>query len=351
MNEHYKTIVMADHDAQSLVAAKNSLGDVYNLLTVTSGKTLFLLLESVKPDLILLDTEMSDMDGYRIIDALKKSGETAHIPVILMYESIDTGREKKGMGMGATDRLTKPFSGELLAKRIEMHLLIESQKKEIQEYSDRLELQNSILKTVTEVAESCGNPAGRHIEKTQHYLRILIRCLIEHGVYLKDLSALDTDLLIRSSLLHDIGKISISDDILLKQGRLTPEEYESVKKHVDNGMRIIEQIGERTRESAFLQYARAIVGSHHEKWDGTGYPLGLEGKQIPLPGRLMAIIDVYDTLTSDRPYKKAYSHEKSVEIIKQMAGTHLDPQLAVIFLKNKAGFKHSLERFGKNESD
>jgi len=344
MNKLYKTIIMADHDASSLTVAKDALDDIYNVFTVPSGKTLFLLLESITPDLILLDIEMPDMDGYEIIDALKRSGKTAHIPVIFMSAGIDPGCEKKGLGMGAADCLTKPFSGELLAKRVEMYLLIESQKKEIQNYSDSLELQNTVLKTVSELAENRGNPAGRHIEKTQDYLRFMIQCLMEHRAFYKELSVLDIDLLVRSSQLHDIGKISIKDEILLKQGELTHEEYESVKKHVDNGMKIIGKIGECMKESVFLQYARIIIGSHHEKWDGTGYPLGLEGLKIPFPGRLMAIIDVYDTLTSDRPYKKALLHEKSIKIIKDKAGTHFDPRLAEIFVKNKVGFKRILER-------
>jgi len=335
---------MADHESSSLTIARDALDDKYNVLTVPSGKTLFLLLDSVIPNLILLGIAMPDMDGYEIIETLKKSEKTAHIPVILLSSGRTPVHERKGLGMGATDFLTKPFSGELLAKRVEMHLLIESQKKEIQSYSDSLELQNSVLETVTELAENRGDPAGRHIEKTQDYLRFMIRCLMEDGVYYKDLSALDIDLLVRSSQLHDIGKIFIKDEILLKQGELTPEEYESVKKHVDNGMQIIGKIGECTRENLFLQYARIIISSHHEKWDGTGYPLGLQGQQIPFPGRLMAIIDVYDTLTSDRPYKRALLHEKSVKIIKEKMGTHFDPRLGQIFIKNKAGFKDILER-------
>jgi len=344
MNNQYKKIIIADHDAANLIAAKDSLDDKYNVYTVPSGKTLLLLLESVSPDLILLDTEMADMDGFEIISALKKSGKTANIPIILLSARIDPEHEKKGMSMGATDCLTKPFAGELLTKRIEMHLLIDSQRKEIQEYSNHLDMQNTILQTVTELAENRGNPSGRHIEKTQDYMRFLIHCLMEHKVYCKNLSALDIGMLIRSSQLHDIGKISIKDEILLKQSALTPEEYELVKKHVDNGMRIIEKIEEYTQDSLFLQYARTIISSHHEKWDGTGYPLGLMGEQIPFPGRLMAIIDVYDTLTSERPYKKALLHEISTKIIEEKAGTHFDPQLTDIFLKNTTGFKSILER-------
>jgi len=344
LNEKLKTIIIADHDAENLTVAKGALGDKYSVFTVPSGKTLLLLLDSVRPDLILLDTDMSDMDGFEVFDILKRNKGTAGIPVIFMSAGIDPGRDGRGMGMGAMDCLTKPFAGELLAKRIGMHLLIDAQKKEIQKYTDHLEMHNNILGTVTELAENRGDPAGRHIEKTRDYLRFLIHCLLEQRVYCKELSALDIDLLVRSSQLHDIGKISISDELLLKHGELTPDEYESVKKHVDNGMRIIEKISHCSLENTFLQYARTIIGSHHEKWDGTGYPLGLKGQQIPFPGRLMAIIDVYDTLTSDRPYKKAFFHEKSVKIIREKSGTHFDPRLAGIFLKNKAGFMNILER-------
>jgi len=163
--------------------------------------------------------------------------------------------------------------------------------------------------------------------------------LKERKYYTEELSALDIPLLITSSQLHDVGKISIRDSILLKPGKLNDDEFTEMKKHAKYGVDIIKKIESSTTENEFLSYAQVFAGTHHERWDGTGYPLGLKGEDIPLPGRLMALVDVYDALTNDRPYKKAYTHEEAVEIIKEGLGTQFDPVLCEIFIENNLAFK------------
>jgi len=353
MNKSCEIIIIVDDDITNLTAARNDLAGRYNVATVPSGEKLFQLLEKTSPALILLDIEMPDMSGFEVIKKLKSKEKTSHIPVIFLTAKIDPESEVEGLSLGAVDYITKPFSRELLLKRIDLHILFEKQRKELLKHNLSLksevnkktksiiELQNAILKTVAELVESRDNVTGGHIERTQHYLRLLVDFLLEHGIYTEELSSWDIDLFIMSSQLHDVGKISIKDDILMKQGKLTDEEFEEMKKHTVYGVEIIRKIEESTTENEFLHYAEILAGSHHEKWNGKGYPYGLKGEEIPLMARLMAIVDVYDALTDERPYKKAFSHEKSVNIIRQEKGAYFDPLIAEVFLLHEKEFKKS----------
>ena len=350
MDSMRETIIIIDDDIINLTVAADALTDKYNVFTVPSGKKLFQLLERVMPDLILLDIEMPEMNGYEIIKELKGSENTEPIPVIFLTGMIDPQSELEGLDLGAIDYITKPFSKQLLLKRIEVHLFVEAQKKKLKadnrslthEVSEKaktvFELQNAILKTVAELVECRDSITGGHIERTQSYLKILTDAMKKHGIYTEELDKWDINLFIMSSQLHDVGKISIKDSILMKPSALTDEEFNEMKKHAVYGENIIRNIEKKTRENAFLEYAKILAVSHHEKWDGSGYPHGLKGKAIPLQGRLMAIADVYDALTNDRPYKKAFSHEDSVEIIIKGSGTQFDPALCDIFLKYEDEF-------------
>ena len=242
-------------------------------------------------------------------------------------------------------------SAVFIKRIIELQNVLEKQKMELIKHNLSLEgevgvktktvyeLQNTILRTIAELVECRDSITGGHIERTQHYLLMLINYLLKSGVYVNEISSWNIDLLVMSSQLHDVGKISIKDEILMKPGKLTDEEFVEMKKHTVYGVDIIGKIAENTEENDFLQYAEIMAGSHHEKWDGTGYPLGLKGNKIPLQGRLMALIDVYDALTNDRPYKIALSHEEAVEIIRQGSGTHFDPLIDGIFLLHESTFK------------
>jgi putative two-component system response regulator len=270
---------------------------------------------------------------------------------------IDPESEVVGLDLGAVDYLTKPFSPKLLLKRVELHLFFEAQKRELKRYSSGLEglvvqkaktvfeLQNVILRTVAELVESRDSVTGGHIERTQAYVNVLARLLIKNGFYANELLSWDIDLLVMSSQLHDVGKIAVRDSILLKPGKLTAEEFEEMKKHAAFGRELIERIEENTPECAFLTHAKILASSHHERWDGNGYPLGLKAEEIPLQGRLMAIVDVYDALTNDRPYKKAFTHEESVEIIKNM-DSHFDPLVLKVFLENHQEFARTSKAGG-----
>jgi len=343
---------MVDDDITNLNIARNSLSENYSIITIPSGEKLLMLLESISPSLILLDIDMPVMDGYEVIKKLKETRRTANIPVIFLTAKVDPMNEVKALNLGAVDYITKPFSRELLIKRIDLHILFERQKKELLNYSlslksevdkqsrNVIELQNAIIKIIAELVECRDNITGGHIERTQYYIRLLMDNLIEHDVYKDELSQWDIDLFVMSTQLHDVGKISIKDNILMKPGKLTHEEFEEMKKHAVAGVDIIRKIEESTTQSEFLTYAAALAGSHYEKWDGSGYPYKLKGEEIPLHGRIMAIVDVYDALTNDRPYKTAFSHEKAISIIEEESGKHFDPHIAEIFLKYESDFKN-----------
>jgi hypothetical protein len=209
-------------------------------------------------------------------------------------------------------------------------------------YDRVTELQNAIIKTMAELVEYRDAVTGGHIERTQRGVSILCIALKENkenSPYRNEASDWNIDLLSQSSQLHDVGKIAISDNILKKPGQLTGEEFEEMKKHTDFGMRVIEKIEAATQKSDFLKYAKIFAETHHEKWDGTGYPHGLRGDEIPLPGRIMAIADVYDALTSERSYKKAFTHEEAVRIILGGKGTHFDPVLVGVFFETQNQFR------------
>jgi putative two-component system response regulator len=351
MQANQKKIFLVDDNVTNLTIGKNALIGKYNVFTIPSGEKLLKMLEKIIPDLILLDIEMPEMDGYEAIKIIKNDNRTSNIPVIFLTARTETANELEGLSLGAIDYITKPFSPPLLLKRIEVHLLVEEQKSELKNYNDNLmemvktktqtviNLQNAILKTVAEMVEFRDDITGMHIERTQSYLQALFEKIVEKGLFKDEVSSWDMNVFLQSAQLHDVGKIAIKDSILQKPGKLTPQEFEEMKAHTTFGKMIIDKISKSAVEDAFLEHAKIFAVSHHEKWDGTGYPAGLSGENIPLQGRLMAIADVYDALISERPYKKAFTHEKATEIIIEGRGKHFDPILTDIFESISDRFK------------
>jgi len=243
--------------------------------------------------------------------------------------------------MGAIDFITKPFSAPVLINRIKTHLDID---KIIRERTSQLNrLQNSILAVLADMVENRDKGTGGHIERTSVYIKIFIDEMKKRGIYTDEMTGWDVDKMISSARMHDLGKISITDIIVNKPGKLTENEFEIMKKHAFEGERIIDEIISRTGEGDFLRNAKLFAGTHHERWDGNGYPRGLKGDEIPLQGRIMAIVDVYDALVSERPYKKAFTDEEAVEIIMQNSGTHFDPKIAELFFEVKDILKEAKE--------
>jgi putative two-component system response regulator len=328
-----KTIFVVDDNDTNLVAAKTALEGTYRTFTISSAARLFKLAEKIKPDLILLDVEMPDLDGFSAMAMMKTdpnlSALLANIPVIFLTAVQDSNAELRGFELGAVDFISKPFSPPILLKRIESHIetdrIIKNSQKSLRN------IQNAMLAVIAELVENRDKVTGGHIERTQQYLQILVDELIRTGTYADQISKWNLSLLLPSAQLHDVGKITISDLILNKPGKLTDEEFKIIKTHASEGERIIDEIMDKTDDDGFLMHAKMFAAYHHEKWNGTGYPRGLAGEDIPLEGRIMAIADVYDALISVRPYKKAFSHEQAVEILLADSGTHFDPELIKVF--------------------
>ena len=350
MDREKNLIILVDDNPSNLQIGRNVLSEKYHVATAPSAKKMFLLLETNSPALILLDIDMPEMNGYEAIKILKSKPETKDIPIIFLTGKTESDDELQGLSLGAIDYITKPFQPALLLKRIEVHLLVETQREilsaqtvELQYYNKNLQkmvdektenildLQNAMLKTMAELVECRDDITGGHIERTQQGIKIIIEEIEKRNIYQNEKEGWDINLLLQSCQLHDVGKISIDDAILKKPGKLNQDEFDEMKKHAVFGEQIIEKIKTLAKENDFLTYAKIFASSHHEKWDGSGYPRGLKGDEIPLLGRIMAIADVYDALTSARPYKQAFTHEEAVKIIMDGKEKQFDPVLVDLF--------------------
>jgi len=365
MGKARNKVFLVDDVRANLTMGRDLLKTFYEVYPVQSAAGLFELLESVTPDLVLLDIEMPEVNGYEALRRLKADKRYTDIPVIFLTSKSDAESEMEGFDLGAADYVTKPFSGPLLLKRISHQLLIVQQRNELlanqaellanqeklQDYAENLEikvkektaevtdLQNAIIATVADLVEFRDEFTGGHIARTQRYLQAIIDEMIKENVYADEVSKWNMEFFHPAAQLHDVGKIGISDTILNKPGKLDENEFEIMKSHVNIGVDAVERIMNETREHVFLNHALLITGTHHEKWDGTGYPVGLRGLNIPIEGRLMAIADVYDALISVRPYKKAYTHEEACKIIEDSAGFQFDPVLIELFTNIKDKFE------------
>ena len=340
-----KKIIVVDDSPTNLTICKNVLKPYHEVYPVSSATKMFMLTDKIKPDLILMDVEMPEFNGYETVRMLKNSNDLKDVPIIFLTAKSDTSSEMEGLDLGAVDYITKPFVGELLLRRIETHISLIEHKKELEKLNATMhkiimskteqiwKLQNAILHIIAELVECRDEVTGMHISRTQKYLSCLIDKLIEQDLYTDEISTWDLDYTLPSAQLHDLGKIGIKDAILNKPGKLNEEEYETIKLHVNIGVNAINRMEQLvTLDNKFLHHAKIFAGMHHEKWDGKGYPCGLKEYDIPLEGRLMAIADVYDALISARPYKKALTIPEVNTIIKEGRGTQFDPHLVDIFI-------------------
>ena len=324
-----KTIFVVDDNNTNLIAAKDALNDDYKVITLSSAERMFNLLQNVLPDLIILDIEMPDIDGFAALKRLKSNPATKHIPVIFVTVMSDASIEARGFKLGAVDFMTKPFSKPVLLRRIKNHLdvneLIKSQVSQIER------LQTGTVIVLANIIEGRDKKTGGHLRRTTEYIRILVEAMRNLGLYGDILETGSIDSFINSARLHDVGKITIADTILNKPDKLTADEYEIIKTHAASGEKIIDDIIKVTDDVDFLQNAKLFATYHHERWDGTGYPYKLAGTDIPFHSRIMAIVDVYDALVSERPYKTPFSHEFAVDTIMKSSGKQFDPSIIRIF--------------------
>ncbi|SES96044.1 two-component system response regulator [Paenibacillus sp. NFR01] len=356
-------ILVVDDTPDNITLLSGLLKEQYKVKVATSGEKALQLASAAPPDLILLDIMMPGMDGYETCRRLKADEALVDIPVIFLTAREEVEEENKAFEAGAVDYIIKPISAPVLLSRVRTHVMLKRSKDLLADKNQSLEaeisrrireisqIQEVSVMAMAALAEMRDPETGNHIQRTKLYVEELAVQLGKAGYYPGVLNAENINLIVLSAPLHDIGKVGIPDHILLKPGPLTPEEFEVMKTHTTLGREAVlraEQLMDKPE--TFLRFAREIVYSHHEKWNGTGYPQGLAGNSIPLSARLMAVADVYDALTSRRVYKEAMSHEQAVNIIIQDAGKHFDPEIVKIFMECKDKFKEISMEFASEHS-
>ncbi|GGK05827.1 HD domain-containing phosphohydrolase [Pseudomonas matsuisoli] len=324
-------LLLVDDEPLNLQVLRQILQDSYRLFFAKDGARALELAEREQPDLILMDVMMPGMTGYEACVRLKHTRITAAIPVIFVTALSDVDDETKGFDAGAVDYIAKPVSAPVVRARVRAHLSL-VRAEELRE--SRLQ----IVQCLGIAAEYKDNETGLHVLRMSHYSKILALAA--------GFSEADADDLLHAAPMHDIGKIGIPDRVLQKHGKLDDQEWAIMRRHVEIGAEII-----GTHERGLLKTARVVALTHHEKWDGTGYPNGLKGEEIPLEGRIVAIADVFDALTSIRPYKAAWPEIEAVDLLIRERGKHFDPRLVDLFLQQLPAIREIRARWPDTESD
>jgi putative two-component system response regulator len=351
-------VLIVDDTPENIQILMETLKEDYKIVAAINGEKALKMAEMVPlPDIILLDIMMPGMDGYEVCNRLKNNEKTKNIPVVFITALSEEEDEAKGLALGAVDYIAKPINPELVKARVRNHL-------ELKDYRDHLEklvgertrevilTQAIMIESLATLAEYRDPETGGHIKRTQNYVKALAQHLKDHPRFRNELNDETIELLYISAPLHDVGKVGVRDHILMKPGKLTDDEFEIMKKHTNFGhdaLRITEQkLGKR---SSFLRYAREIASTHQEKWDGSGYPEGLKGDEIPISGRLMALADVYDALISKRVYKPPFPHKKAVKIVMEGKETHFDPDVVDAFIALEDTFRNIALTFADFEEE
>lgn len=355
------TILIIDDNMMNIKMAQGILQDEYKVATATSGAVAFKILDKMTPDLILLDINMPEMDGFEVLEELKKREDTKKIPVIFLTAEQSGDVETRALAAGAKDFVSKPFNPSVLMNRmkqsIEMQMyqqhlenMVSAQIEAIMKYENHINhIQQEMIHAMAKIIESRDGSTGEHVKRTSRYVALLVKVLQKDDYAKRDLTEYYADMLCRAAYMHDIGKIKVDDAILRKPGRFTEEEYAKMKLHAPAGGEIIRMTMKKIEDGGYVDIASDVATYHHERWDGKGYPEGLSGTDIPLGARIMALADVFDALTSVRCYKEAMDVDKAFSIIEEEAGKQFDPDLARVMLANKDIFRKQLEEFFMEE--
>ncbi len=340
MDDNRPTILVVDDTAENIALLVEILRADYQVKAARNGEqALKIAAQQPAPELILLDIMMPGIDGFEVCRRLKADPVTAHIPVIFVTARITTEDEILGFELGAVDYITKPVSPPIVKARVKTQLALYDQNRELdRKVRDQTHTINEtrlkIIQRLGRAAEYKDDATGMHVIRMSHYARVL-------GLA-AGMSESAADVLLNAAPMHDIGKIGIPDSILQKSSALDEAEWDVMKTHTEMGAEII---GED--ESELLQMAAVVARSHHEKWDGSGYPAGLSGEEIPMVGRIVAIADVYDALTSPRPYKEAWDAERALDYLQEQAGSHFDPALVSLFVAHIAEIEELRQQFAE----
>ncbi|WP_432737097.1 HD domain-containing phosphohydrolase [Maridesulfovibrio sp. FT414] len=314
------TVLVVDDTITNIEILLEILKEDYRVKAALNGEEALKIVNSADPpDIVLLDVMMPGMDGFETCRQMKSKRATGNIPVIFVTTRDTENDQRSGFQLGAVDYITKPFAPAVVLARVKTHLALHQQNRLLEEmvrkrtrelYSTRLE----IIRRLGVAAEYKDNETGLHIIRMSKYCRV-----IALNIGLPDS---DVELLLNAAPMHDVGKIGIPDHILCKPGKLTPDERKIMQTHTTIGAKIIGH-----HENELMQLARNVALTHHEKWDGSGYPYGLSGDEIPIEGRIAAIADVFDALTSERPYKEEWPVQKALDLISDESGKHFEPRL------------------------
>ena len=359
-----QTVLIVDDTPENLTVMNGLLKDLYRTKVANSGERALKIAAESPPDLVLLDIMMPGMDGYEVCRRLKAHPRTRTVPVIFLTAKSEVEDEQKGFEAGGVDYITKPISPPIVLARVLTHLTLKAAADFLRDKNAYLEsevgkrtrevqvVQDVTIMAMASLAETRDNETGNHIRRTQNYVRALAKKLQSQPKFAELLDEATVEMLYKSAPLHDIGKVGIPDAILLKPGKLTPEEFDVMKTHTTLGRDAI-LAAEKLIDapSTFLKLAREIAHYHQEKWDGSGYPGKLAGEAIPLSARLMALADVYDALISRRVYKPPFPREKAEAIIREGRGTHFDPDMVDAFVQITEEFHAIAERFADSEED
>jgi len=338
-------ILIVDDEPLNVAILAGLLGSDYEVCTATGGEAaLALARQAPQPDLILLDVMMPGLDGYEVLARLQADPVTARIPVVFLTALDDHREEERGLALGAMDYLTKPVQTGILRARVRTQLLAKQGRDWLQDRNAALNaevarrmqenehIERLTIRALAHLAETRDNETGNHILRTQNYVGVLARHLAHDERLAAELSDANIELMVKSAPLHDIGKVGIPDRILLKPGPLDGEDWEIMKTHAALGAQALEKAeADVASPLQFLRYAKEIAHWHHERWDGSGYPDGLRGEDIPLSARLMALADVFDALITERVYKAAFPLAVAREMIRQASGSHFDPRVVEAF--------------------
>lgn len=359
------TVLVVDDTVEVIDLLVDLLQGPYRVKAATSGRrALEIAASPAPPDLILLDIMMPDLSGYAVCEQLKANPATRDIPVIFLTAMTSTDDERRGLELGAVDFITKPVNPPIVLARVATHLQLKAAADFLRDQNAYLEqeverrgrelaaIQDVTVLAMASLAETRDSDTGNHIRRTQFYVKALAEHLSHHPRFQAVLDRRTIELLFKSAPLHDIGKVGIPDRILLKPGPYVPEEFEVMKTHTTIGRDAIlkaeQQLG---LEVDFLRLAKEIAYSHQEKWDGSGYPEGWAGDQIPVSARLMALADVYDALISRRVYKDGMPHAQAAAIIEKGRGSHFDPDVVDAFLAVQDQFQEIAARFADTDAD
>ncbi len=359
------TVLVIDDTPENLSLMQALLRDRYKVKGANNGLTGLRIAQSdTPPDLIMLDIMMPGIDGYEVCRRLKADVLTRDIPVIFLTAKSEIEDETQGFALGAVDYITKPISPSVALARVRTHLMLKQSADFLRDQNEFLEtevqkrtrdlsaIQDVTILTMASLAETRDSDTGNHIRRTQHYIKALATRLAAHPRFSAFLTPGTIAMLFKSAPLHDIGKVGIPDKILLKPGKLSPEEFEIMKTHTTLGRDAIAHAEQSLGTSVeFLTLAKEIAYSHQEKWDGSGYPEGLTGDQIPISARLMAVADVYDALISRRVYKEPMVHEKAVRIIEAGRGQHFDADVIDAFLSIQDEFLAIARTYADSDDD